>query len=627
MKWLAAGLAFVNASTVSALVIGMMAHGLNKSVAIVALLLGLIVALIVWLHTNDIARAPREKEPPEAEIEEPRKRKKGKQPPAPLPVRYDYSRIWFWLLALCFGFLAVRSFAWLIYIDGNQWKVQSPNNLGDLALHLTYIRNFANGANLWPDNPIYVFSKLRYPAGTDLFNALFVSLGLDLTRGLIWAGIAASVATFYAFYRWAGTFGIAAFLFNGGLAGFRVIWSGELLDYQGVNTIAWKSIPLSMFVPQRGMLYALPVGLLLLCHWRQKYAADLAESEANRRRGFVPFWFEVCLYATLPLFHAHTFLALSVVLGFFFVLGDARGRKQTAVLAGLSFLPATFFAWLITDHFQAGSVLQWKPGWVQHAGDFALPFFTFWLVNFGAWIPVVLSAITLCGYRVWTRRKEVPFVLPQSVTYLAAGSALFFLAYFVKTAPWEWDNIKIIVWAYFLVLPFLWSELIRPFPIAARVGIYLLLFGSGFVSLFGGLAAGRTGFTIAERAELDGAGAALRKLPIEARFAAFPTYNHPVLLQGHKSVLGYPGHLWTQGFDYVPIETKLKRLMLGQPGWKETARELQARYLFWGREEIANYRGSTRPWEHESEVVASGSWGAIFDLEKPRGNAVFVPRQ
>jgi hypothetical protein len=30
-----------------------------------------------------------------------------------------------------------------------------------------------------------------------------------------------------------------------------------------------------------------------------------------------------------------------------------------------------------------------------------------------------------------------------------------------------------------------------------------------------------------------------------------------------------------------------------------------------------NYPLSKRPWEHASKLIASGSWGAIYDLESP----------
>jgi hypothetical protein len=62
-------------------------------------------------------------------------------------------------------------------------------------------------------------------------------------------------------------------------------------------------------------------------------------------------------------------------------------------------------------------------------------------------------------------------------------------------------------------------------------------------------------------------------------------------------------------------------LMNGAPGWKDTARYFRTRYLFWGREEKTHYPQSKRPWEQESKLVATGDWGAIYDLESPKGSA------
>src|SRR5438046_5121720 len=114
-----------------------------------------------------------------------------------------------------------------------------------MSLHLTLIRNFANGVALWPDNPIYVFSKLRYPAGIDLFNALLSLVHVDLITGLVWVGLVGSLATFYAFYRWGGSFAVAGFLFNGGIAGFQFFKIWRFFDYQGnAADVAYKGIAL-----------------------------------------------------------------------------------------------------------------------------------------------------------------------------------------------------------------------------------------------------------------------------------------------------------------------------------------------------------------------------------------------
>ena len=253
----------------------------------------------------------------------------------------------------------------------------------------------------------------------------------------------------------------------------------------------------------------------------------------------------------MPLYHSHTFIVLSLVLAFLFILGNRNTRKQSLLVAGLALLPATFCVWVTTDYFHAGSFIKWQPGWVQHAGDFTMPFFQFWLMNFGAWVPLVIFFIGITALTVWKQAKEPGFQISATVAFLIPAIATFLLGYLVKLAPWEWDNIKVIVWAYLIILPFLWTGLIRHWPTHIRILVCIALFASGFVTLLGGLAAGKNGYGIADRLELDNVGAVVKKLPVDARFAGFPTWGHPLLLQGRKMVLGYPGHLWTQGFDYL----------------------------------------------------------------------------
>src|SRR5437868_8182046 len=234
MKGLSAGLTFVNFSTVCGLILGMAANGLALSVAVASLLLGGVAAIFAYLRTSDPIDILDSAEPGAklSKRAQRRLRGAGNLPSAPTAI-CKYRHFWTWVLAACFAIFAVRSFCWLLYIDGDQFRIQSPNNLGDLALHITYIRNFASGVSFWPDNPIYVFSKLRYPAGIDLFNALLCRVDVDLIRSLVWVGLLASAATFYAFYRWSGAFGIAGFLFNGGLVGFEFFKTLKFADYQG----------------------------------------------------------------------------------------------------------------------------------------------------------------------------------------------------------------------------------------------------------------------------------------------------------------------------------------------------------------------------------------------------------
>jgi hypothetical protein len=612
MRLLSAGLIYVAVSTVAALLLGENAGGLNWSISFVSLIIGAtgaIAAFFLMRPSSEGSRVAAEEDDSLAK----------------------YRSIWLCLVGFVFAIFAFRSFCWLFFFNGEDIDIQSPFNLGDLGLHLTYIKTFANGMSLWPDSPIYVYSKLRYPAGIDLFNGVLTNLGFDLRPQLAATGLLASLGAFYALYRWGGTFTVAGFLFNGGIAGYAFLQGHQFLDYQGTQHVSWKSIPLTMFVTQRGLLYAIPAALLLLWQWRAKYGSD-----SEREKQLLPVWAEYILYATMPLFHVHTFIALSIVLLVLFMSRPAA-RSSLLKLVAAAVLPAVIFIWLTTDKMRAGSILQWHVGWTQNVGELKMPFFWFWFFNFGFFLPLAIALIWIVARReaneLSDRQSSAPelkqpdlslidsmidraraFELSINAAFLAAAVLIFLLAMCVKTAPWEWDNIKLLIWAYFITLPILWNRMLVHWPFPARVGVCLILFFSGFVSLIGGLAAGRPGYGFANRSEIDFVAAAVRRLPIEARFAGFPTYNHPLLLNGRKMVCGYGGHLWTQGINATEVENKLHDLMLGQGDWKKTARELQVRYLFWGNLEKTNYGNSTRPWEKQLPLVAQGAWGSIYDF-------------
>src|SRR5258707_4111230 len=501
MRLLSAGLIYVAVSTVAALLLGENAGGLNRSISFVSLIIGVTGAIAVFFLTPSSSEGPLVAAEDEAPLAK-------------------YRSIWLCLVGFVFVIFAFRSFCWLFYFDGQNIDIQSPFNLGDLGLHLTYIKTFANGMSLWPDSPIYVYSKLRYPAGIDLFDGILTNLGFDLRSQLAATGLLASLGAFYALYRWGGTFTVAGFLFNGGIAGYAFLQTHQFLDYQGTPHVSWKSIPLTMFVTQRGLLYAIPTGLLLLWQWRDTYGSD-----SEREKQLLPVWAEYLFYASMPLFHIHTFIALIIVLLVLFLPRPAA-RSSLLKLVAAAVLPAVIFIWLTTDRMRAGSILQWHFGWTQNVGELKMPFFWFWVFNFGVFLPLAIALTWIVARQessdFSSRQSSAPelkqpglglldsvmsrarnFELSIDASYLAAAVLIFLLTISVKTAPWEWDNIKLLIWAYFITLPILWNRMLSRWPLPARAGVCLLLFFSGFVSLIGGLAAGRPGYQLASRAEID----------------------------------------------------------------------------------------------------------------------------
>jgi hypothetical protein len=65
-----------------------------------------------------------------------------------------------------------------------------------------------------------------------------------------------------------------------------------------------------------------------------------------------------------------------------------------------------------------------------------------------------------------------------------------------------------------------------------------------------------------------------RVTPAKALILHAPTYNHPIILSGRRSFMGYPGHVWSHGLDGGPRETDIRRMFAG--GADATA--LLARY-------------------------------------------------
>jgi len=527
--------------------------------------------------------------------------------PAGKPVKMGWAE---WAASGLFALFALRAFCWLVFVDGDSISVLSPNNLGDLPLHLTYIRYFAKGVRFWPENPIYSGLPLHYPAGIDIFNALLKLAGCDDFRALIWVALAGSALTCYALLRWGGWFAVMGFLCNGGLAGWKFFhhYGWRIEDYQ--EAMAWKSIPLSMFVTQRGLLYAIPAGLLLLAAWRARWFREPGEPEPAVR---MPAWVQVALYATMPLFHLHTFLFLSALLGWWIVMGrkGTRLRYEAIDLVLWAVLPATACVSLVTGLFQRGQsavgVVHLQPGWMQEDQGF----FRFWFTNFGI-LPVLALALL-----VWAIvRFRASTAARNASAFLFPSLAVFAVACVVMFAPWDWDNMKIMIWAYMAILPFLYEMLLEIpdwWGIPVRAACYIMLFFSGFISLLGGLGRSQKGYEIAKRSELAPVNFAVRFLPPESTFAGCPTYNHPLLLCGCKMVEGYAGHLFSHGIDYEARDKLLQDMMMGAPNWRAIADGLRVRYLYWGPREEEAYPGSTEPWK-TLPVAAAGDWGVIYDL-------------
>jgi hypothetical protein len=570
MNFLVVVLCWIVSSTLLGILFGYSPLGLTTSTSIVALLLGLVLPGVPALM----------------------KLRKSRFEPAPRRGFFAY------VVGIFFLAFAVREFSQVIYVTNDSVRVISPNNIGDICLHLAHINYLASNPHFWPENPIFAFDKLRYPIGLNLFNAELKLVGVDPRLGIILIAFLGSILTLRALFLFNGSFGVAAFLFNGGLAGFLFFQSFTLKDYQA--DLAWKSIPLAMFVTQRGLLYAVPAGLLLLHHWRTM----LFERRPER---CLPLWAECLFYCTMPLFHLHTFIFLSFLLLWWFLFGDPNWRGHLLRLVLFSSIPATLCVYAVTG-FAKTEAIGWKPDWM--AGPKEAPWW-FWLQNFGLFLP---ACIGLLIYLLIPARPLMRDAKQKLQLLFFPAAAIFVACSFIKFAPWEWDNTKLFFWAYLVMMFCLWEGFIVKWHVLLRAPVIFGLFFSGFISLAGGLCSNPEGYEIGHAGEWQQVANATHSFPPNSVFAAYPTYNHPILVNGHRVVMGYPGHMWSHGLNYRPVEIKLGSLMNSEPGWEQKAKELGAGYLFWGPLEETNYPDSAKEWEERCRLVAEGPWGRIYDL-------------
>jgi hypothetical protein len=193
----------------------------------------------------------------------------------------------------------------------------------------------------------------------------------------------------------------------------------------------------------------------------------------------------------------------------------------------------------------------------------------FWILNFGA-------MVVLLPMLAW---KSIARGDAESRAFCFLSIGTFLLCGFVAFAPWEWDNTKLLLWAWLGASPWLWSQVIAPMKAPLRAAVCVLLFFSGAVSLVGGLDR-RHGYDLVSRSALAQAAKELESVPPLDRLAIDTRYNHPAILLGRPVVCGYEGHLWSHGLDYKETLAKLRNVMNSGPEWISDANDIGAVWIY-----------------------------------------------
>lgn len=193
--------------------------------------------------------------------------------------------------------------------------------------------------------------------------------------------------------------------------------------------------------------------------------------------------------------------------------------------------------------------------WLQRT-----PYVTwFWLKNTGLFIPLLILALIWKPDDYLAPRKLLLFYLPFTLCFLVPN--------FVKLAPWVWDNIKMIFYWWILSAPIvalllarLWEQHIGQKVLAASLFVILTL--AGALDIFPLLT--RQGeYEEFDRNGVKFAASIKETTATNATILHAPIHNTPIFLTGRRSIMGYPGHIWTHGLDFGPREIEIKQIYSG----------------------------------------------------------------
>jgi len=559
MNILISFLVFISSATTISLLISQIQNHLTVGGALTALILGILVGVLAFCFC----------------------RKRDLSIPSLVP--FDY------LISFLFSLFFARQFLWVYFFRDGSLQTLSANAFGDLPLHLDFIAQFARGVPIWPRNPIFPYVDLHYPFGVDLLTAVFVKLHIPLETILPVLGILGTLCILVSLLAWGKGFAVAAFLFSGGFAGFEFLSHFLLKDYQA--DLAWKSLSLALLLPQRGFLFAFPIGLVLLWSWRRRFLQG--------KQG-MPVYIEALLYGTLPIIHLHTFFFLSILIAIWTIA--LKNYRKVAPLLALAFIPATYETLFVSGFFKQGSLIWIESGWMVQDQNIIW----FFLKNYGLFVPLAWYACFL-SIKVKSREHRL-LVIP--------ALSIYYILLFVMFAPWDWDNTKIMVWCYILLLPSLSELILDQLKPLFRYPLYIILFFSGFISILSAYVPSNKGFEIVPLVEYDGVCNALKDIDATAIFAVSQKHNHPVMMCGQTVVVGYAGHLWSHGLKAEPIVKLFNRFMAGESDWKEIAHELNIQYVFWGSREQSDFPNSHLPFMLDNMKLTEGPWGKIYDLKE-----------
>ncbi len=477
-----------------------------------------------------------------------------------------------WIPALVIGAFTLR---WIVLWSGaltiNDDGLWAGHTYiwGDWSLHMGDTAAFGYGDNFPPTYPRLANAPHNYHYLVSLTAAALVQLGLDMTVALPMQSFLFSVLILLGVYAFArrltqdktiAALTLALFFLGGSLGWMLTIGEmntnrsimGTLFDRpwdasrQEMANFRWPNVYFSLILPQRGYLYGLPLGLLVV--------TLLYEAIQTHKRYL--FIIAGCVAGLLPFAHLSTLLALALVTPFLFLLFPSRQWLLFFTVWIVLAVPQLYLQQ--AGGSGAAGAARVQLGWVASSDNWLW----FWLKNLGWFLPLLALAIAM---------RTLVSVL--AYRFLLAFMPIFVIANVVVFQPWDWDNTKIFVYWFLATCVLVSSLLVRtwrtqssPVSRTLLISVVLSMTLSGvLVNLSQLLGKDRHQMFSAE--ELQVAEEVRRYTSPHALFVVGLQPNHPVpVLAGRHVVISYPGWLWSGGFDAAQEERDVRSIYKFEPG-------------------------------------------------------------
>jgi hypothetical protein len=276
----------------------------------------------------------------------------------------------------------------------------------------------------------------------------------------------------------------------------------------------------------------------------------------------------------LPLVHAHSFVVV-MTMGGCLALLQRRWRDWIAFFVAASVIALPQMWWSTHGSaVNAKKFFDWQFGW-DRGQDSTI---WFWLKNTGLFIPLVIAAVFWRGKDYIVSRRLLIFYLPFTLCFLIPNV--------IKMAPWVWDNIKVLFYWWLasaplvaLLLSRLWREggWLRSLAVVLCVSVTL----AGALDVVG-IALRSMKYQIFNANGITFSEVIKERTDPRALIIHAPVHNDPVFLSGRRSLLGYPGHIWTHGLDFGAREGEIKRIYSGAPDARRLLEQYKIEYAVVG---------------------------------------------